>query len=218
MLEIWRVLGPILIVDVLNPVLLALLVYAAGSRRGVLNASAALAGHTLAYFGAGIVIALAMEPLSHRLQNPEVIDYWISLVIGVLLIGLALKPTTPAQTQVQPQLSPLKALMIGALVNFIGIPFALPYFAALSQILKADLTATQAVAQLLVYNLLYALPFAAVPLLTAVMGQRSQLWLGRLNARVERVAAVLMPLMLIAVGLTLVVDFAFFYATGRGLL
>jgi len=42
--------------------------------------------------------------------------------------------------QMRGGLTPVKAFGLGAVINFVGIPFALPYFAALNQILKADLT------------------------------------------------------------------------------
>jgi len=42
-------------------------------------------------------------------------------------------------------LTPLTAFGFGAVINLIGLPFALPYFAALDQILKADLTVTDSV-------------------------------------------------------------------------
>ena len=46
--------------------------------------------------------------------------------------------------------------------------FAVPYFAAIDQILKTVLSATQAVLVLAAYNLAYALPFTVVPLLSAL--------------------------------------------------
>ena len=67
MTDLFAVLVPILLVDVLNPVLFAMLVFAAGSGRPVGNSSAVLAGHTLAYFVAGVAIAHGMEQISDLL-------------------------------------------------------------------------------------------------------------------------------------------------------
>ncbi|MDH3906918.1 MAG: hypothetical protein OEV16_14850, partial [Gammaproteobacteria bacterium] len=67
MIDLFAVLLPILLVDVVNPVLFAMLVFAAGSNRPVSNSSAILAGHTLAYFVAGVAIAHGMEQISDRL-------------------------------------------------------------------------------------------------------------------------------------------------------
>jgi len=71
MFELWMTLIPILIADVVNPVLFAFLVYAAGTNRPVVNSCAVLLGHTLAYFGAGVVIAIGIEQISEHLSNPQ---------------------------------------------------------------------------------------------------------------------------------------------------
>ena len=102
-------------------------------------------------------------------------------------------------------------------VNFIGIPFAVPYFAALSQILKTDPSFLQAFFMLLAYNVLYALPFAIVPSLVAVMGRRSQPVLQKINAVLERISAFLMPILLALVGLALLADAITYFWTGSSL-
>ena len=162
MTEIWTVLVPILIADLINPVLFAAMVYAAGTKYAVANSSAILLGHTFAYFIAGLILALGLEQISDRLANPQFIDYIIGLLIGILLIGVAFrapKKATRRRTDDGGELTPVKALGLGAIVNFLGIPFALPYFAALDQILKADLSANHTLIVLVAYNLIYALPF-----------------------------------------------------------
>jgi hypothetical protein len=52
-MELWSVLLPILLTDVVNPVLFAFLVYAAGTDRPVAFSSSMLLGHTTAYFLVG---------------------------------------------------------------------------------------------------------------------------------------------------------------------
>jgi hypothetical protein len=79
MIETFGILIPFLIADVLNPVLFAFMVYAAGTQRPVVTSAAMLLGHTAAYFGAGIVIALGLEKITHYLANPSSIDYLIAL-------------------------------------------------------------------------------------------------------------------------------------------
>ena len=56
----------------------------------------------------------------------------------------------------------------------VGMPGALPYFAALDQILRADASATGAVLALLWYNAVFLLPLVLVPVLSLVLGARSQ--------------------------------------------
>lgn len=214
------VLLPILIADVVNPVLFAFLVYAAGSDKAVINSLALLLGHTVAYFSAGIAVALGLGQVTDFLANPSAIDYLLGLIIGLLLLWLAW-PRAAEPEQKKPEqtgaLTPLSAFGTGAIVNFVGIPFALPYFAAVDQILKADLAIQEAVLLLVGYNLGYALPFLIVPLLVLMLGERSRPLLARINAALERGSAFLMPIILGLLGLALVADALLYFATAEGL-
>ena len=220
MIEIWAVLAPILIADIINPVLFAFMVYAVSTKHPIVNSSAILIGHSLAYFCAGIILALGLGRISERLANPQHIDFIIELVIGLLLLIVALrstKKTEKRRKEDSKDLTPIKALGLGAIVNFVGIPFALPYFAALDQILKADFTVTEAVLVLISYNLLYALPFVIVPILVASIGERSRPLLQRINDALDRFSSFLMPVLLFLVGLGLVADAISYFVTGEGL-
>ena len=221
MLDLWAVLIPILLADIVNPVLFAFMVYAVGTDRPLSNSSAALIGHTASYLGFGIALAFAFDAITDWLANPKPIDYGIGLLIGVLLLWVAWRirggdKQEKQEPQVE-QLTPLKAFGLGAVINIIGLPFALPYFAALDQILKADLTVADSVIAIAGYNLGYALPFLVVPALALSMGDRSRPLLARINEKVDRVSAYLMPWMLTLVGIALVVDAIRFFAVGEGL-
>ncbi len=61
MTDLWVSLIPILFADILNPVLFAFLVYAAGTDRAVLNSTAMLLGHTAAYLLVGIVVLCSIS-------------------------------------------------------------------------------------------------------------------------------------------------------------
>ena len=220
MFDLWTVLLPFLLADLLNPVLFAFMVYATGGSRPVLNSSALLLGHTAAYFAVGIAVALGLERITSYLANPSFIDYVIGLVVGLLLLWVAI-PSARKPEQKQPEqsgsLSPLSAFGLGAVVNLVGAPFALPYFAAIDQILKADLTSFQALMVLTAYNILYALPFSIVPFMVAILGDRGQPLLKRINSMLDRTSGFLMPVILGLVGLALVADALLYFATGKGL-
>jgi cytochrome c biogenesis protein CcdA len=216
-MEIWTVLLPILLTDIMNPVLFAFLVYAAGTDRPVVLTSSMLLGHTLAYFSAGIVLALFMESIAAYLASPRTMDFVIELILGLALLWVALmssKDTGKRPEEKPPEFTVVSAFAFGAVINFIGIPFAVPYFAAIDQILKADFSTVQAVISLVVYNLVYALPFALVPVLSAVMGERAKPVLARINAVMEKVSGFLMPLMLGLIGLALLADALSYFIRG----
>lgn len=117
MIETFGILIPFLIADVLNPVLFAFMVYAAGTQRPVVTSSAMLLGHTAAYFGAGIVIVLGLEKITHYLANPSSIDYLIALIVGLLLLWVAFPKAKKPQTK-RPEdsgsMTPLSAFGLGS--------------------------------------------------------------------------------------------------------
>ncbi len=219
-MELWTYLVPILLTDMVNPVLFAFLVYAAGTNRPVLLSSSMLLGHTVAYLGAGIVLATFFEKIAAYLSVPHTIDFLIELVLGIVLLWLAFgtkKDTGKRPDENTQQFTVLSAFGFGAVVNFIGIPFAIPYFAAIDQILKADLSVTRSVIALVGYNLVYALPFAVVPLLSAVLGEKAKPLLTRISAFLDKISGALMPLMLGLIGLALVLDAMWYFVKGTPL-
>ena len=211
----------ILLTDVANPVLFAFMVYAVGTDRPLVNSVLLLLGHTTAYFLAGVLLAIWIEGLTDRLVNPEPYDFGISLVMGVLLLWFALRSredTGKRPPEDQTPLTPLRSFLYGAVVNFIGIPFAVPYFAALGQIMQADLSAAEGYTALVAYNLAYALPFLIVPLLRFAMGEGARDVLQNLNDRIDRFSGILMPLLLAALGAALVANAAIYFVRGEPLL
>ena len=213
----WGVLLPILLSDVLNPVLFTFMVYAAGSKRPVFISSAMLLGHTAAYMTSGVVLAYSIEQLSTRLANPQTIDFVIEFVIACGLLWLVLhsrKDKGKRPDESTPEFTIWKAFAFGAVINIIGIPFALPYFAAIDQLLKSGLDTMGVVTGLAIYNAAYALPFLLIPLLTAIMGDRSKPILARVNGFMEKASDIIMPLLLLAIGLALLLDSVWFFVRG----
>ena len=228
MSEIWGVSLPILIVDVANPVLLAAVILALSSQRPYISSLAMIGGHTMAYFFAGSLIILGLadflsnilSPVLNRISNPQVIDYAISLVLGFILIGIATfwKTSPPKPVEKRPEQDKggiFSAFIFGATVSFVGIPFALPYFAFINQLYKLE--EGQMVGALLVYNVLYALPFLLVPASLAIFGKAVIPMLGKINELVERNSVYILPVILGLVGLTISIDAALFFVFGEGL-
>ena len=204
----------------LNPVLFAVLVFAAGSKRAIANSSALLIGHTLAYFIAGVAISYGMEQVAERLANPYRIDFLLSGVVGLGLLWMVVrtkKDGAPVADEPEWELTPAKCLGFGAIFNFIGIPFALPYFAVIDQILKADLSTADSLTTLAIYNIGYALPFVVVPAMVAVSGDSAKPLLERINGSIAKASDIVMPWMLGLLGLALLADSTAYFYRGEGL-
>jgi cytochrome c biogenesis protein CcdA len=218
--ELLPTLIPLLVVDVLNPVLFALLVVAVGTSRPIANSTAFLAGHTLSYFISGVGIALGLDQITTRLNNPRPIDFVGELLIGLLLLWAALASRDgKASEEKKPvgELTPIYCFGYGAIVNFIGVPFALPYFAAIGQILKADLSVPSSLAAIAMYNVAYALPFLLVPVLVALIGDASKPVLTRVSDWLTSLVDKFMPALLAILGLALTTDALAYLTTGRAL-
>ena len=222
-MDLWTVLVPILLADVLNPVLLGALIYTLGSSRPLILSSSLLLGHTATYLGAGIVLALGIDSIADRLANPKPVDFAVEAVAGLALlaIGIAMARGRKAKErrgeEEMQELGLPGAFATGSIINLIGIPFAVPYFGAIAQMLKADLSVTGTLALLAAYNALYALPFAVVIGARAVFGERADGPLRRLNAAMERGSAVLVPLLLLAIGAFFLADAAWYLLRGEAL-
>ena len=211
---------PLLLVDVLNPVLFALMVVAVSSSKPFANSSALLAGHTTAYFISGIVVAVGLDYISDRLSNPLPMDFGIELLIGLLCIwaaaasrdGKASEGKTPEK-----ELTPAYCFGFGAVVNFIGAPFAIPYFAVVGQFLKANLSVESSLLMLGAYNFAYALPFLLVPLAVLLVGDRCKPVLDKISNALGNLVDKLMPILLLLLGLALVADATAFLLTSKPL-
>jgi cytochrome c biogenesis protein CcdA len=220
MLDLLPSLVPLLLVDLLNPVLFALMLVAIGTSRPFANSIALLAGHTASYFVSGILIAVGIDRIIDRLNNPLTVDFVLELLVGLACLWMALKSRDGgASKQEEPagQLTPVYCFGYGAVVNFIGVPFAVPYFAAVNQLLKADLSTESSVLVLAIYNAAYALPFLLVPIAVALIGERSKPVLERINELLVKVVDKLMPLLLLLVGIALTADALSYLTTGETL-
>jgi hypothetical protein len=97
------------------------------------------------------------------------------------------------------------------------VPFALPYFAAIDQILSAGLPLNSSLLVLAGYNAAYALPFILVPVAVALIGDRSKPILDKINATLVSLTDKLMPLMLFLIGAALTANALKYFISGESL-
>ncbi len=224
MLGFIATLTPILISDILNPVLLAGVIFGLGSRRPFLNSTLLLLGWFVTYFAAGILLALGLDAIIDFFKTPRPIDFVVETVLGLLLIGLGVYVARTGQRQKKKKefddadtLSAGTSFGIGASINLIGMPFAIPYFAVLGQILKADLDLMGALMVLLIYNLLYVLPFSLLIFIRLIYRQESDVLFKSISDGMERLSGVVMPILLFLLGGALLADAFVFFSTGAPL-
>ncbi len=220
MIDLLPKLIPLLVFDVLNPVLFALLVVAVGSSRPFANSTAFLAGHTVSYFISGVVIALGLNEIIDRLNNPRPVDFVIEFLIGLFCLWAAWASQNGKvgeEKNPSAQLTPAYCFGFGAIVNFTGVPFALPYFAAINQILKANLSVESSLMLLAFYNIAYALPFLMVPILIALIGERGRPFLEKISDLMTVIVDKFMPVLLLLLGVALIGDALAYMIMGESL-
>lgn len=224
MIQLIPIFIPIAFTDVMNPVLLAAVVFTLGSKKPILNAVLLLLAYFVTYFVAGVFLAIGLDKIINFLQNPRPIDFAIEATIGILIFILgvrSLRPPRPKRKEPQQKeadsFGGLAAISLGIQVNILGLPFALPYFAAIDQILKADLNEVLSVFSLLIYNVFYILPFFALVLIRIVLREKSNLIFKKINEWMERISNFLIPILLLALGAALVADSISFFTSGEAL-
>jgi len=229
MFELLLILVPIVVTDIMNPVLAAAVIFALGTPKPYRGAFWVLFGWFAVYFVSGLGIAVGLEWVMRFLANPRPVDFYIQTPIALTLIWFAYKSArtgeNPRSSQQIPQptssnhtLSAPGGFALGATINLVGLPFAIPYFAAIDQMLKADLSLSGALFVLTLYNLVYVLPFAALALLRWIYRDQADALFRRINTWMEKVSAVLMPVMLFAIGAVLLLDAVFYFTTGNPLI
>jgi len=219
---------PIVIADVINPVLLAAVVYALASRRPYATSLSVLAGWFVVYLTAGVILAEAIDWIAARLASPGPIEFSVQLVVGVLSLWAGFQAVRasapPKRAAKRPEFNESRGLgvgaafLLGASINVIGLPFAVPYFAAVNQIVKADPEYVTGLAVLVLYNVLYLLPFLGVIAVQAIFREESRPMLEWLSAWMDRIGNVVLPGLLLLLGGVLFLDAIFYFVTGAPLI
>jgi len=221
MWELLVVLTPIALIDSLSvvPVAIAPMVFLLGQKRPLAGALAFIAGIVAPYFPIGVAIAFGLDSLFVPLQDyaadllvrkPHTYELLIQLVLGILMVVLGHRICSSrgrkrAAAQ-EPPMSPWLAFTVAALISLSGIWGALPYFAAVAQILRADLTAAGSLVALFYYNVAFTLPLFAIIALRAALGPEAEGWLARLSRFLARWGKRVIVILLIGLGAVLIAD------------
>ena len=164
---------------------LAGVVASLAARNPFLTASAFIFGKFVPFFVVGLLIAIGLDAAFDQITNWAV-DIWrdpagfvvlLQLVIGAAMVifGYRFSRASHYQDQSTPtvRMTPIGAFSVGAGMTLIGLPGALFYFAAIEQILRADLAVPGIVKAILYYNLVYFSPLILVVLSRLLFGEQA---------------------------------------------
>ena len=197
MLELLLTLTTISLLDSMSAVPIAIIPLASilNGRSPITGSLSFISGGFIVYFIFGIFILLGLDSLideyaerfiRYMKSEPDSIELVIQIIIGFLMIYFAWqfssKDTTNTKTKsYSPDIKPLQAFTLSASINIIGLWGALPYFAAMAQILKADLETAPMIWILVYYNFIFALPLVGFIVLRVIMGDRATVLLEKIT-------------------------------------
>ena len=158
MLELLLTLTTISLLDSMSAVPIALIPLAIilNSRSPMTGSLSFIAGGFIVYFIFGIFILMGLDTLIDRYaekfilymkSEPDCVELVIQILIGFIMIYFAWQfsrkaPEISRTKSYDSDITPVQAFTLSASINIIGMWGALPYFAAMAQILKADLETT----------------------------------------------------------------------------
>lgn len=188
---------PISLLDSLSLLPFAVVVLAVllAGPKPYLTSTGFLLGIFLSYLAAGILIAAGLGQLMQRataalvrwFNNPSTLDYVLSMIVGSGLIALGYRWANARRVRAdrrQPRkgMTPIQAFGMGAGATLAGLWGALPYFAAIDQLLKADLGLAESVVALTVYNVIFVSVGIVLVLLKASIGARADAHFARVSS------------------------------------
>ena len=192
MFELLLTLTPISLLDSMSAVPIAVIPLAIilNGRQPILGSIGFISGGFVTYFLFGILLLMGLDTfidkyaemfISYVKSEPNCVELIIQIILGFAMIYFAWQfskksPQNPntRTKEYQSDITPIQAFTISATINIIGMWGALPYFAAIAQILKANLETAPMIGSLFYYNAIFALPLFGFIILRAIMGDRAQ--------------------------------------------
>ncbi|MEX1012227.1 MAG: GAP family protein [Waddliaceae bacterium] len=210
------ILLPIVLIDMINPILFAGVIYGLGSKHPFVNGTAILVSFFITYLLSGILIAMGLDLVMEAYHLPPVYDYVLELIVAGLLFIFAWKiyhapDAHPEESLIHTKTMTLsESLFVGVQINLIGLPFAIPYFAAIDQMLKAEVHAIELFCLLLLYNILYILPFSILIVIRWMYKKESHRIFQTANQWMHSLSVKYLPFIFLILGLILLEDFISF--------
>ena len=214
------ILAPISLLDSISIIPLSFLpiIILLSGKRPILGSVAFLAGIFTTYLIFGILIAFGLSSMFDQInayvtqiwKHPDTLDLILQIIIGVILLIFGFRRPlireNTGDSGVSESITPFKAFIIAAGLIIIGMPVALPYLAAIDQLLRADLTLFEMVLALLYYNVLFILPLAALVFIRVFFPHQSERIFEFIKDMIAKWGRRVIMTLLVILGLVMVVD------------
>ena len=221
MLELLLIVTSISFLDSISmiPLCIVPLTILFGGNRPQLSSLMFITGIVITYFPFGLLLLFGLDMIFDWLtttmkeflsKEPDTLDLVLQLVIDIVMVIFGYRITATRDSSVDESttasITPRPAFMLGAVLNMTGMWGALPYFAAIDQILRADLDAVGMVLILAYYNLVFIVPLLAFIGLRYALGRKTDRPFQRMARFFTRWGRRLIVLILFGLGVILIVD------------
>lgn len=220
MIELLAILTPVGLLDSASivPLCIVIMVVLLTGARPVFRSFLFIVGVFLVYLGCGLLILVGLQSVFDEInayvirlwKYPETDELIVQVILGIILLAFGLrmarrrnkdagKPVTSGMTAQQ-------AFLAGAGLTIVGLPGAVPYFAAIDLILRADLAPMPTMLALGYYNVVFVLPLAAIVAVSLILGEHSQGPLDAIRQWLDRWGQRVIVVLLMSLGAILVAD------------
>ena len=217
---LFAVLTPIALINSMStlPPGIAGVVTSLGTRQPYLTALAFIAGKFVPLFLFGLLLAIGLDTAFDQLKltaqgvwrDPSWLLVTVQFLIGAAMLLLAYRLSRASQRppdhERSPQMSPIRVFSVVSGTTLIGLPGAIFYFAAIDQILRADLAVAGIVNALLFYNVVYLSPLVLIVLVRRFFGARADPLFNALTGFFKRWGKRLVSFAVFCLGGVLVAD------------
>ena len=220
MIQLLPVLTPIGLLDSTSiiPLCIVVLVGLLAGPRPVVRSGALILGVFATYLACGFLILLGLQSVFDQINtyaarvwaSPDIEELLFQILLGVILCLFSLRiargRARRAESKTVSGMTASGAFLAGAALTVIGLPGAVPYFAAIDLTLRADLTFAQRVLALFYYNIVFVAPLAAIVLVSRALGERGQDALAALKRFLDQWGQRIVMALLMVLGVVLMAD------------
>ena len=171
----------------------------------------------VAVFGLDQIFDLINQQFHRVLTDPHTIELLLQIIIGFALVVVGARAKKPRDRTTETEaglLSPGRALALGGGLTIAALPAAVPYLAAIDQILKADIGTLQMANALAFYNLVFLAPFILMVAVRFLFPRQALSILGQVNTIFTTWGGWVIGVSMIVLGVILVGDgIGFFFGT-----
>ncbi len=220
MTDLLVVLTPIGLLDSTSiiPLCIVLLVMLLAGPNPLVRSCALILGIFVAYLAFGLLVLFGLQTIIDEVEvyidrlwtNPNLEELILQIIIGMVLCVVAwrmiAKDKKRADKPAPSSLTAVQAFTSGAVLTIVGLPGAVPYFAAIELTLRAELAMAEEIIALVFYNVVFVLPIAAIVVLRAILGDRSQRLFDRIKVFFDTWGQRVIVALLIVLGVILILD------------